>query len=88
MKKPEVAAVIGAAPSRKRELTKREREIVIQLCNCNTNDEIAELIEVAPKTVETHIANIMNKLGFRRRASIIIYAIKTKLVEVDKLKLR
>lgn len=87
MKKPEVATVI-APPSRKRELTKREREIVVQLCNCNTNDEIAELIRVAPKTVETHVANIMNKLGFRRRASIIIYAIKTKLVEVEKLKLR
>ena len=39
-----------------------------------TNPEIAEELVISAKTVETHRAHILGKLGLRKRAELVLYA--------------
>jgi two-component system response regulator NreC len=70
--------------SEKRALTKREKEIVCLVAEGYKNREVAERLGISVKTVETHRANIMNKLALRNLAQLIYYAIKTGMVNVEK----
>lgn len=47
------------------------------------NREVAEKLGIASKTVETHRANIMNKLALRNVAQLIRYAIRKGMVSVE-----
>ena len=62
-------------------LTPREREVLQLLTEGKSNKEIARLTGTSPKTVETHRARIMRKLGARSLAELVRYAIRNKLVE-------
>ncbi|MBI3805150.1 MAG: response regulator transcription factor [Nitrospirae bacterium] len=68
----------------KRSLTKRETEIVRLVADGYKNREVAETLGISIKTVETHRANIMNKLALRNLAELIRYAIQKGLVKLDK----
>ncbi|MCG3113279.1 MAG: response regulator transcription factor (plasmid) [Candidatus Manganitrophus sp.] len=68
---------------RPRELTKREREVVKLVTEGYKNKEVAEELGIAVKTVETHRANIMNKLAFRNIAQLVRYAIQKGLVQIE-----
>ncbi|GBD46781.1 Oxygen regulatory protein NreC [bacterium HR41] len=46
-----------------------------------TNRQIAELLTLSEKTVESHRANVLAKLGMRDRVELVRYAIKRGLVE-------
>jgi two-component system response regulator NreC len=70
--------------SEKRALTKREKEIVGLVAEGYKNREVAEKLGISVKTVETHRANIMNKLALRNLAQLIYYAIKTGMVNIEK----
>lgn len=67
----------------KRALTKRETEIVRLVADGYKNREVAEKLGISVKTVETHRANIMNKLALRNLAELIRYAIQKGLVRID-----
>ncbi|MCG3113009.1 MAG: response regulator transcription factor [Candidatus Manganitrophus sp.] len=67
----------------KRSLTKRETEIVRLVADGFKNREVAEKLQISVKTVETHRANIMNKLALRNLAELIRYAIQKGLVKID-----
>jgi DNA-binding NarL/FixJ family response regulator len=67
----------------KRALTKRETEIVRLVADGFKNREVAERLGISVKTVETHRANIMNKLALRNLAELIRYAIQKGLVKID-----
>lgn len=67
----------------KRTLTKREIEIVRLVADGYKNREVAEKLGISVKTVETHRANIMNKLALRNLAELIRYAIQKGLVRID-----
>jgi len=67
----------------KRALTKRETEIVRLVADGFKNREVAEKLGISVKTVETHRANIMNKLALRNLAELIRYAIQKGLVKID-----
>ena len=67
--------------SSSRTLTPREREVLQLLTEGKSNKEIARLTGTSPKTVETHRARIMRKLGARSLAELVRYAIRNKLVE-------
>ena len=47
----------------------------------HTNKEIAQLLNISLKTVETHRASIMRKLKLSSSAGLVRYAIRNKLVE-------
>lgn len=55
-------------------LTSREREILQMAAQGLSNSEIASRLFISPRTVETHRANVMRKLGVRSHAELIKYA--------------
>jgi len=67
--------------SRREELTARELEIVKLIAEARTNRQIAEALSVSEKTVESHRANVLAKLGMRDRVELARYAIRRGLVE-------
>jgi DNA-binding NarL/FixJ family response regulator len=56
-------------------LTPREREIVSMVAWGHTNKEIAGVLGITVKTVETHKSNIMQKLGLTSRADLVRFAL-------------
>ncbi|MHB1160594.1 MAG: response regulator [Chloroflexota bacterium] len=64
-------------------LTERERQVLKLMAEGYTNQEIASRLVISVKTVETHRANIMEKLGFRTRAELVRYAISRGMLEIE-----
>jgi len=62
-------------------LTPREQEVLKLIAEAHTNREISEILHLAEKTVESHRANILRKLGMRDRVELVRYAIRRGLVE-------
>ncbi len=62
-------------------LTPREREIVQYLAEGKSNKDVAALLRVSVKTIETHRANLMNKLGLHSVSDMVRYAIRNKFIE-------
>jgi DNA-binding NarL/FixJ family response regulator len=63
------------------ELTPREQEVVKLIAEAHTNKEIASILHLSEKTVESHRANVLQKLGMRDRVELVRYAIRHGLVE-------
>ena len=63
------------------ELTPREQEVVKLIAEAHTNKEIAEILHLSEKTVESHRARVLQKLGMRDRVELVRYAIRRGLVE-------
>lgn len=63
------------------ELTGREMEILLLMAEGKTNQEIADELFIALKTVKTHVSNILSKLGVQDRTQAVIYAFKHSLVK-------
>jgi two-component system response regulator NreC len=57
-------------------LTEREREVLRLVAEGHTNQEIADRLIVSVKTVETHRAHVMSKLGLQTRAELVQYALR------------
>jgi two-component system, NarL family, response regulator NreC len=57
-------------------LSDREREVLRLLALGHTNQEIAEMLYLSVRTVETHRAHIMQKLRLSTRAELVRYAIE------------
>jgi DNA-binding NarL/FixJ family response regulator len=66
------------------QLSEREQEIITLIAEGLTNAAIAEKLFLSPHTVNTHRKNIMQKLGVKNTASIVMYAVKANLVNVNK----
>ena len=49
-------------------LSSREEEVLQLLSRGLTDREIAEALTISPRTVETHVSNLLHKLGVRNRA--------------------
>jgi DNA-binding NarL/FixJ family response regulator len=62
-------------------LTSREREIVQLLAEGCSNKAIASRLEISVKTVETHRAAVMRKLGLHSIAELVRYAVRNHLIE-------
>ena len=61
-------------------LSKREREVFYLLANGLPNRIIAKKLFISPRTVETHRARVIKKLGFASTADLIRYAIRNNLL--------
>jgi DNA-binding NarL/FixJ family response regulator len=62
-------------------LTPRELDVVKLIAEAYTNRQIAEILTVSEKTVESHRANVLGKLGMRDRVELVRYAIRRGLIE-------
>ena len=62
-------------------LTPRERIVVQLVAEGHSNKQIAKVLSVSIKTVETHRAAIMRKLELTSTAALVRYAVRHKLIE-------
>jgi DNA-binding CsgD family transcriptional regulator len=63
-------------------LTPRQREVLKQLAQGRTSKEIAAVLQLSPRTVETHRADLMERLGARDTVSLLREAARLGLVEL------
>ena len=63
----------------KYKLTKREREILVQILDEKSNQEIAEVLQISKRTVETHRKNIQLKLKAKNSVGIVKIALQYDL---------
>ncbi len=63
-------------------LSKREKEILLKICEGMSNQEIAETLFISKRTVDKHRANLLGKTNSKNTASLILYAIRNKLIEI------
>ena len=64
------------------EITKREEEILILVCQQLTTEEIAEKLFISVKTVNGHRNNLLQKTGSRNVTGLVLYAVKNQLIEM------
>ena len=68
-----------------RALTRREHDVLILLAQRLTDPEIAACLSIGTRTVETHVANILGKLGVANRREAISAAIRLNSIGVSVL---
>jgi len=64
------------------DLSEREMEILILICQGLSNQEIADKLFISKRTVDKHRANILEKSESKNTAQLVVYAIKNRLVEL------
>lgn len=64
------------------DLSEREIEVIQNVCAGKSNLEIADDLCISKRTVEKHRANIMEKTHCKNTASLVIFAVKNKIVQV------
>jgi NarL family two-component system response regulator LiaR len=62
------------------ELTEREHEILLLMAKGHSNQELANELFIAVKTVKTHVSNILSKLDVQDRTQAVVYAFQQELV--------
>jgi DNA-binding NarL/FixJ family response regulator len=83
---PSLISAIGSsgvqakAPSGRRALTPREREVLALMANGGTNRQIATSLEISEQSVKNHISNLLRKLGARNRTEAAAVARRDGLV--------
>ena len=63
-------------------LTQRELEVLQMIVDGKSNKEIATALDLSANTIAVHRANIMNSLGIHKTAELVVYAIRSGLVNV------
>lgn len=77
----ELAPVSRAASPALDLITDREREVLTLIALGHTNAAIASKLHISEKTVETHRAHIVEKLGLRTRADLVHFALEHGLLK-------
>lgn len=62
------------------QLTEREKEVFRLLAEGHTAREIADLLVISPKTVDSHRSRLMSKLDLQNRVELIKYALRRKII--------
>ncbi|MDE5786580.1 MAG: LuxR C-terminal-related transcriptional regulator [Duncaniella sp.] len=76
----------GPAEDSRKELSPREKDVIIGVVKGLSNKEIADRLNVSAHTVMTHRRNIASKLQIHSPAGLTIYAIVSHLVSLDEVK--
>ncbi|MBO2537255.1 MULTISPECIES: response regulator transcription factor [Rummeliibacillus] len=63
------------------DLTEREYEVLLLMAQGKTNQDIADELFIALKTVKTHVSNILSKLEVQDRTQAVVYAFNHQLVK-------
>src|SRR5690606_11268694 len=77
--KTKAASVPAKAPALT-PLSRREEDVLAHVAQGLSNREVAERLFISVKTVETHKAHILDKLGLRNTAELVKYAVKHNIV--------
>jgi DNA-binding NarL/FixJ family response regulator len=72
----------GEAKSSMEALTPRQREILQMIAEGKSTKQIAFVLEVSVKTVETHRASLMERLAIHDIAGLVLYAVRNRLVSI------
>jgi DNA-binding NarL/FixJ family response regulator len=72
--------VVSDAAALTGSISERERDVLFMLALGYTNQEIAEMLFISVRTVETHRAHIMQKLHLKTRAELVLYALANGLI--------
>ena len=62
-------------------ITPREQEVLVYLAEGAGNDDIADALNISPKTVARHRENIMSKLNLHTRTELVKYAIRKGIIQ-------
>ncbi len=65
-------------------LTPREREIIQYIAQAKSHQEIADILHLSVRTVDTHHNNILNKLELHDSVSLVTFAIKNGIIVLTK----
>ena len=69
-------------PESKIILTRREKEILDLICKGYSNLQISDKLIISQRTVERHRANLLTKTDSRNSISLVVYAIKNRLINI------
>jgi DNA-binding NarL/FixJ family response regulator len=72
--------VVSDAAALTQPISERERDVLLLLALGYTNQQIAAMLFVSPRTVDTHRAHIMQKLKLETRAELVLYALANGLI--------
>jgi DNA-binding NarL/FixJ family response regulator len=72
--------VVSDADALNEPISERERDVLFLLALGYTNQEIATMLYISVRTVETHRAHIMQKLQLQTRAQLVLYALANGLI--------
>lgn len=67
----------------KPELSQKEIDVMLLVCQELTNKEIADRLNISVRTVEGHRDRIQTKIGARNAAGIVVYAIRNHIYVID-----
>ncbi len=70
----------SVAPQAEAKLTRRELEVLQLICQEKTNSQIAEQLFLSPRTVEGHRRKLIEKVGVKNTAGLVIYAYRNGLM--------
>jgi len=74
---------VGGEPSSLERLTRRQREILQLIAEGHSTQEIAQMLSISVKTVETHRSQLMERLDIHDVASLVRYAIRMGLITTN-----
>jgi DNA-binding CsgD family transcriptional regulator len=63
-------------------LTDRERDILLRIAHGRSDNEIANVLDITPRTVDFHLKNIFTKFDVHTRAAAVALAVKSGLLEL------
>ncbi|MCF8228207.1 MAG: response regulator transcription factor [Bacteroidales bacterium] len=63
-------------------LSEREYEVLYHICKGFNNQEIADKLCISKRTVDKHRSNLLSKTDSKNTASLVMFAIKNKIVEI------
>ena len=65
------------------QLTTREREVLQLLASGRSGKDVAAVLNISPKTVDTHRSNMMFKLSLHSIAQLVLYAVRNEIIHVQ-----
>jgi DNA-binding NarL/FixJ family response regulator len=78
-----IDAAAGQSEAPLEQLTNRQQEVLYWLAKGKSNKEIAFILNLSVKTVDTHRAQIMDRLGIRDLAGLVLYALRRGIIKLD-----
>lgn len=81
LRQKQTAPVQTAAPTIEAQLNEKETTILRLMCEEKTTKEIAEIVELSPRTVEAIRDKLKVKTGAKSTAGLIMYAVKHKIIQ-------